>query len=1004
MDPHNFQILVVEDSFTQAEILRWTLAAEGYQVSVAENGVQALAMVRKDKPSLVISDIVMPVMDGYEMCQEIKHDARLKDIPVILLTDLSDAKDVIKGLLSKADNYVTKPYNTKLLLSRIESLLSSSGKFVDSTPSEALELDYEGESYVLNSGPRQILNLLVSTYENAVCQRRDLIESQRNLVRVNHELDTKLRELQESEHRFSVLVQMIPDIVYRIDTKGRFTFVNNAVTKIGYTPDELVGKHFSEIILPTDVEFVSSEHVLPRYQGTATGADDAPKLFDERRSGDRGTKNLEILLVRKDKQDPKLAVVESIGTEFISAEINSSGMYQISPENGGKRRIGTMGVATTRISSANRIGTVGAIRDITERKRREDKLRQSEEWYRTLVEDSFDGIFVQKGPKIIFANSRFYEMLGYVRGELEGMDHWLVYHPDYREITRKWASSQMEGVDITPQHEVRLQRKDGSSFIGEISSRTLEVKGEPGIQVWVRDVSQKKRSERALKRLATAVDQVAEAILITDVMGNIKYVNPAFERITGYSHQEVIGKKPNMLKSGQHDEAFYKQIWETISKGEAWAGQFVNKKKDGTLYHEDATISPVRDSSGKILNYVAVKRDITREIELQQQLLQAQKMEAVGTLAGGVAHDFNNLLQVVLGYCEILTRRKPKKNPDYAILQKIHDAGKRGADLIQSLLAFSRKVEPQLYPTNLNHEIRKVADLLSRTIPKTITINLNLQADLKLVQADPSQIGQVLMNLGVNARDAMPEGGVLTFRTTKVDLDEEYCSTNLEVSPGSYILLAVSDSGHGIEKETLGHIFEPFFSTKEVGKGTGLGLAMVYGIVKQHHGHITCSSEPGSGTTFHVYLPITHMEGTSDVAKAETAMQGGTETILLVEDEDVVRELSTDLLTSFGYHVIGASNGKEALEIFKIHREQISLVILDLIMPEMDGRQCLQELLGIDANAKVLIATGYSEQGPAKNMLAKGAKGFVEKPYDLKDLLENIRRILDQRPPHQVAV
>jgi len=996
MQPHDFQILVVEDSSTQAEILRWTLAEKGYQVAVAENGATALGMIRKAKPSLVISDIVMPVMDGYTMCHEIKQDDQLKDIPVILLTDLSDPKDVIKGLHSKADNYVTKPYHAKLLLSRIESLLESTVRFDVRDDTEALELNYGGECYSLTSSPRQILNLLVSTYENAVYQRHDLIEAQRNLVQLNHELDTKLHDLQESEHRFSILVQMIPDIVYRIDNKGRFTFINNAVEKIGYKPEELVGKHFSEIILPTDVESISSEYVLPKYRGRTTGSKEAPKLFDERRTGERATRNLEIMLVRKGLQDAKLAVMESIGTEFINAEINSSGMYQVVSESGEKQLVGTMGVATAKSPSAKRIGTVGAIRDITERKRREDKLRQSEEWYRSLVEDSFDGIFVQKGQKIIFANSRLYEMLHYSKGELEGMDHWLVYHAHYHEISRSWAAARMRGEKTTPQYEVRLQRKDGSSFIGEISSRLLEVRGEPGIQIWVRDISQKKRSERALRRLAIAVDQVAEAIVITDTKGNIKYVNPAFERITGYSHQEAVGQNPRILKSGQHDSTFYRGLWETITNGEPWTGQLVNKKKDGTLYREDATISPVRDSSGKIVNYVAVKRDITREIELQQQLLQAQKMEAVGTLAGGVAHDFNNLLQVVLGYCDILLRRKSKRNADYAILKKIYDAGKRGADLVRSLLAFSRKVEPKLHPTNLNMEIHKVKELLERTIPKTIKFNLDLRADLEPIQADPSQIGQILMNLGVNARDAMPDGGILTIKTEKVDLDEEYCSSNLEVKPGCYVLLTFSDSGHGMDKQTLEHVFEPFFSTKEVGKGTGLGLATVYGIVKLHGGHITCSSEPRLGTTFNIYLPAHKIDKVSDIPTDQSDIPGGTETILLVEDEDVVRELSTELLDGFGYHVITASNGKEALEIYRREGERISLVILDLIMPEMDGRQCLAEILRVDPNARILIASGYSEQGPGgKDILAKGAMGFVEKPYDIGELLEAIRKILD---------
>ena len=634
--------------------------------------------------------------------------------------------------------------------------------------------------------------------------------------------------------------------------------------------------------------------------------------------------------------------------------------------------------------------------DITERKRMEDELRQSEDRYRTLVEDSFDGIFVQKGPKIIFANSRLYEMLGYPPGELEGMDHWLVYHPDYQEITRRRAIDRIRSEEVTSQYEVMLQKKDGASFLGEISARRVQLDGDPGIQVWIRDISGRRRSEEAQRRLAIAVEQAAEAIVITDIRGTIQYVNPAFEQIAGYSPDEVIGENPRILQSGEHDQAFYRKLWQTITNGKAWTGQFVNKKKDGTLYREDATISPVRDSSGKIVNYVAVKRDITHETQLQQQLLQAQKMEAIGTLAGGVAHDFNNLLQVVLGYSEILLKGKQEGDQDYAGIKKISLAGERGADLVQSLLTLSRKVEPQLHPSNLNHEILQVQKLLSRTIPKTIKIDLHLSGDLELVQADPSQVGQILMNLGVNARDAMPDGGTLTVETANIELDEDYCATHLEVKPGGYVVLSVSDSGHGMGKETLSHIFEPFFTTKEPGKGTGLGLATVYGIVKQHGGHILCYSEPGHGTTFKIYLPSIQTEEDLETPPIETAIPGGTETILLVEDEEVLRELGTEILIGFGYEVITAGNGREALDIYQTDGKRIALVILDLIMPEMDGKQCLKEILGVNPKARILIASGYSENGPITRTSLAGAMGFVEKPYNMRKLLETIREVLDE--------
>ncbi|MGC8660046.1 MAG: PAS domain-containing sensor histidine kinase, partial [Desulfomonilaceae bacterium] len=417
-------------------------------------------------------------------------------------------------------------------------------------------------------------------------------------------------------------------------------------------------------------------------------------------------------------------------------------------------------------------GIIAAVTDVSERKRLEENLLEREERYRSLVENSFDGIILQKGLTIVFANTRLYEMLGYEPGELEGKQHWIIYHPDYQDITRQRALARIRGEKVVAQYEVNLQRKDGSCFRGEILARAVTVQGEPGVQVWIRDVTERAKSEQAQKLLATAVEQATENIIITDPAGQIEYVNPAFEAITGYSREEAIGKTPNLLVSGYHDKKFYQDMWHTISRGEIWRGQFVNKRKDGSLYQEDTVISPVLDSAGQIVNFVSVGRDRTLEIELQKQLFWAQKMEAIGTLAGGIAHDFNNLLQVVLGYSEVMLQRYKDELPE---VRHIYDAGKRGADLVDRLLTFSRKVEPKFRDTNINVEVLQIQELLSRTIPKTIRIDLRLSDDLDSTRADSSQLAQIVMNLAVNARDAMPNGGTFTIETANAELDIEFC-------------------------------------------------------------------------------------------------------------------------------------------------------------------------------------------------------------------------------------
>jgi CheY-like chemotaxis protein len=372
-------------------------------------------------------------------------------------------------------------------------------------------------------------------------------------------------------------------------------------------------------------------------------------------------------------------------------------------------------------------------------------------------------------------------------------------------------------------------------------------------------------------------------------------------------------------------------------------------------------------------------------------------MEAVGTLAGGIAHDFNNLLQAVQGYAELLLLSRGKKEPGYQELHEISRAAKRGGELTRQLLTFSRKEESRLRPIDLNREVMDVRELLLRTIAKMIEIKLHLAVELKSINGDPGQIEQVLMNLAVNAKDSMPDGGKLVIETENVLLDEEYCKKHVEVRSGEYVLLTVSDTGHGMDQQTLEHIFEPFFTTKEVGEGTGLGLATVYGIVKGHGGFILCNSKPGEGTTFKVYFPAIEPHGASVVMKDVTIPpRGDGEVILVVDDEDFIRDLGEKILTGYGYQVLTASDGENALEIYGKERGRIDLVLLDLIMPGMGGGRCLESLLEIDPQAKVLIASGYSPGGPTRKALDAGAHGFVRKPYEVRDLLRVVQETLDQ--------
>jgi nitrogen-specific signal transduction histidine kinase/ActR/RegA family two-component response regulator len=405
--------------------------------------------------------------------------------------------------------------------------------------------------------------------------------------------------------------------------------------------------------------------------------------------------------------------------------------------------------------------------------------------------------------------------------------------------------------------------------------------------------------------------------------------------------------------------------------------------------------SLLRGAEDGTVVYHSIIRDVTERKALERQLLQSKKMEAIGTLAGGIAHDFNNLLTVVLGFSDLLLVETDERDPSYADIQKINQAARSGADLVKRILAFSKKAETYPRPLDLNSEIEQIKELLIRTIPKMIEIKLMLSDDLATVNADPTQVEQVLMNLAVNARDAMPGGGKLTIETQNVSLDEEYRRMHLGARPGDYVMLSVSDTGHGMDREALNRIFEPFYTTKGTGKGTGLGLAVVYGIVKQHGGYINCYSEPGVGTTFKIYLPVIQIEAESKTALDKATLAGGTETVLLVDDEESIRDLGKRILERSGYTVLTAGNAKEALGIYTKDRDKISLVILDLIMPEMGGKQCLEELLRINPQAKVLIATGLAANGLTREAIDMGGKGLVGKPYNVEEMLRAVRKVLD---------
>lgn len=512
--------------------------------------------------------------------------------------------------------------------------------------------------------------------------------------------------------------------------------------------------------------------------------------------------------------------------------------------------------------------------------------------------------------------------------------------------------------------------------------------------------TQNKQSEQSLRESEELyrflVENTPDGFFIAEIpSGKLSFVNSKLCEIFGISPEQAGEVSIWDALSPEEHEIVSERIYKSLNnpKPSPRRYTYTMRRMNGTTFKGEVSLCNMMFRGKMVIQ--GIVRDVTEQMRLQDQLRHAQKMEAIGTLAGGIAHEFNNLMQAVSGYTELLLLNKSLDNSSKQKLEAIRKSTQRASELTRQILIFSQKVESRLQTVKLNHEVMRIFKLLKKTLPKMIDINVSQDEHIRDIQADPALIGQILMNLSINARDAMPDGGTLSISTADVFLDEQYYRNHPELRPGYYALLSVSDTGCGMNKETMQHLFEPFYTTKGMGKGTGLGLAMAYGIVREHGGHIICYSEPGMGTTFKIYLPAA--EPPTDIPEpAPEKYPGGTETILLADDEDFIRNSGKELLERFGYTVLIASDGEQALEIYRNKSDKIHLVMLDLLMPGMGGKKCLEEILAIRSSAKILIASGYSQDKINAEAMNIGAAEFIGKPYQVGELLRIIRNVLDK--------
>ena len=634
------------------------------------------------------------------------------------------------------------------------------------------------------------------------------------------------------------------------------------------------------------------------------------------------------------------------------------------------------------------------------------KLMDSEERFKDVTDNIGDWIWeIDTEGCYTYSNPPVKRVLGYAPGEVLGKYFYDFFHPDYSDIQKAAAVKAflIKGEAISNFINRNVHR-DGHTVILETSGvPVLDPDGRlTGYRGVHRDITARLKAEEELRnseeRYRLLVQSIDDLIFSVDREGRFYTAGGHALKKLNLSPEDITGKTLSDIFPGEEVEKYKLYCNRVFDSGISFTYEH-ELLFSGKRIINQTTAYPICNADGEVVLAGVISRDITRQRRLEEQLRQAQKMETIGTLAGGIAHDFNNILGGIMGYASFIESQLSADNPLYSDVQTIIQSVRRASDLTAQLLAFTRGGHYAMYPVNLNDTVDEVVKLLSRTIDKSISIKAYPGAELSAIEGNASQLQQMLLNLCLNARDAMIGGGILTIETANVTLNEKYTSMHLNVKPGNYVLLEVSDTGIGMNSETQAHIFEPFFTTKEERsseKHSGLGLAMIYGIVHGHRGTINVYSEPGKGTAFKIYLPATERIPVKKNVK-QYGVTGGGETILVADDEDTIRFMIKRLLTKAGYTILLAENGVEAVNLYRQHRDEISLIILDMIMPEMNGEKAYELISGINPDVKVLLSSGYSQNGQANAILKKGIKGFLQKPYDLNQILHQIRNVLDEK-------
>jgi len=1049
------RVLVVDDQEENRYLLSVLLRGHGFEVEEAGHGAEALARARQAPPDLLITDLLMPVMDGYTLLRRWKADERLRAAPVVVYTaTYTEPQDERLALDLGADAFVVKPAEPEDFVARLERLLSRA-RAGDLSPARPPALDE----------PEQLAD-----YSRALV--RKLEDKRFELERLN-------AELRASEERFRRLAENAPDLIYRYELvpERRFAYVSPAATELtGYTPEE----HYADPDLGVRIVHPEDRPQLERYaaqegalaeplvlrwirkdgsilwteqrnvpirdeQGRLVALEGIARDVTERRRAEEALRESRELLRRAvlDAPFPMLVHAEdgevvqvnkswleltgyraselptiAAWTELaygerrerVRADIDSlysldrridEGEYLVRTRDGSARTWHFSSAPLGRLPDGRRL-VISMAMDVTASKIAERQLRDSEERYRLLFEANPQPMWVYDLETLRFlaVNAAAVRHYGFSRDEFLGMTIADIRPPE--EVPRLLDNVRAVTEGLDEAGVWRHRRRDGSLIEVEITSHTLDLEGRRAELVLALDVTARRRAQAELRSSEERFRELAETIedvfWITDAeKERMLYVSPAYERVWGRSCASLY-ENPRSWLAALHpeDRARVKRAALARQVSGDYEEEYRVVRPDGGVRWIRDRGYPVADAAGRVARIVGVARDITQRRELAEQLRQSQKLEAVGRLAGGVAHDFNNLLAVILMQTELLAGPSATREALADGLAQIRAAAERGAGLTRQLLLFGRRQPLQRRNLDLDRAVAELSAMLRRLLGEDVELELRLNAGERVTLADAGMIDQVLMNLAVNARDAMPRGGRLRIETGVRLLSERESVPRDDVRPGPYLRLRVEDSGSGIAPEALPHLFEPFFTTKPRGQGTGLGLATVFGIVREHGGWIEVDSEPGRGARFDVFLPAV-AGAASEARRAEAGdAPGGHETLLLVEDEVELRRLGRRVLERHGYEVLEAGSGEEALARFREARGRVRLLVTDLVLPGgLDGRELAMRLAAEDAELRVLWTSGFSADHVEGALPTGRGRAFLQKPATARELLEAVRRCLD---------